>query len=137
MIFARLALLSIALAFCACAASPPAPPVASAATPVVATQAAVTPAAPATPTAATATATTTDSNRESVLRQARTQGYKAQQRNGQTIYCRREGTIGTRFEKTVCLSEDELVEVSLQRAAAQQDAMNHAQTCSGPGCRTN
>jgi hypothetical protein len=135
-IFARLSWLPIALALCACAASPPAP-VASAVDPAVVKQAAVTPAPAATATGSAAAPTATDANRESVLKQARTQGYKAQRRDGQTVYCRKEGTIGTRFEKTVCLNEDELVQVSKERAATQQDAMNHSQTCSGMGCRAN
>ncbi len=70
-----------------------APTTAAAATPVKATQ-------PATPAAATDAAT--------VAKQAKTLGYSPRTRDGKTVYCKRDASIGTKIETVKCLDEDQM-----------------------------
>jgi hypothetical protein len=116
------------------ATDPPnsAPPAATTATapPATATEsatadAASTAAADKAKTAATAAKTATPPNgvtpdQAKTLRGA---GYKSEVRNGVTSYCHSETQIGSRFDKQVCGSPDEI----LRRIAASQELVNQMQ----------
>jgi hypothetical protein len=56
--------------------------------------------------------TETDDAQISALRSA---GYKPETRKGQTVYCRREPQLGTRFESKVCGTAEEIAR-SIQNA---------------------
>jgi hypothetical protein len=42
------------------------------------------------------------------IRELRSRGYKAENRNGTTVWCRTETTMGTRFETKKCATADDL-----------------------------
>jgi hypothetical protein len=50
-------------------------------------------------------------------------GYKPELRHGETYYCRREATLGSRFESKVCATAAELAQVKVD----SEDAVNDAQ----------
>ena len=90
------------------------------------------------PSAARRSAATTaaDEARETLLKEGRSQGYKAQQRNGKTVYFRSEVQLGSRFDKTVCLSEEGLL-AAPRRSKENQDLLMRAPVCAGTGCSGN
>ena len=51
------------------------------------------------------------------------QGYRPVQKDGQTLFCRRESQTGTNFEKKVCLTESQMEE-NEKRAAMMKNDMN-------------
>lgn len=55
------------------------------------------------------TLSTAEYARQRYLKLAKSRGYKLQKRDGQTVYCRSEAPIGSRFERQSCLTEDVLV----------------------------
>ncbi|HEY1313233.1 MAG TPA: hypothetical protein VGE92_05120 [Steroidobacteraceae bacterium] len=97
----------------ALAADPPSPPAQNA-------TAAATPAAPAVSSASTSPATpaaaptaaktdaATSGSTETQVKTLRAAGYKPETHNGQTLWCRREAQIGTRFETKSCGTADDL-----------------------------
>jgi hypothetical protein len=98
-----LILLSAGVASQALAADPPSPPTQNAT--------AVTTAAPppvAAPSPAKTDAATSNGGSESQIKTLRSAGYKPETRNGQTLWCRRETQLGTRFETKNCGTADDL-----------------------------
>ena len=121
------------LAACASNPTPPsAPPAAPATVHELAPATVAAPAAAVAPVA-TAAPTAEDAKRQALLKQARSMGFKPKLTNGVVMYCRNEAPLGTRFDQTVCHSEDAIADV-LQRMQAQQDEMNAAHSCAGSGC---
>jgi hypothetical protein len=47
-----------------------------------------------------------------VVKQLRAAGYRPEQYNGETYYCRKEVQLGTRFEKKTCGTAQELAQIS-------------------------
>ncbi len=135
--------LVIVLALGACSAAPPQP--ASPSTPAVAANVhELTPVSSAAPATGAATATasapgaavplTDDQIRhQALLKQATTLGFKPKLTNGVMTYCRSEVPLGTRFEHTVCHSENGMADL-IQRTQRQQDELNDTHTCAGSGC---
>ena len=113
-----LILLSAGVASQALAADPPAPPAQSAAAATTSaapptSAAATAPAVPtAAPTAAKTDAATNNGRTETQVKTLRSAGYKPEMHNGQTLWCRRETQVGTRFEKKTCGTADELEQLT-------------------------
>jgi hypothetical protein len=109
-----LILLSVGIASQALAADPPAPPAQNAAAattsaapsaPAAATAAAAPTAAP---TAAKTDAATSNGGTEAQVKTLRSAGYKPEKHNGQTLWCRRETQLGTRFATKSCGTAEDL-----------------------------
>jgi hypothetical protein len=97
------------------AATPAAPPAAS---PTSAAAAAITVAPTATPESVKA------SELEEQNKRMRSLGYKPEvQRDGTTLYCRREPTLGTHFDKKICSTPQEMERV----AAEAREETEHVQ----------
>ena len=60
---------------------------------------------------------------ETVVQARVKQGYRPVQKDGQTLYCRRESQTGTNFEKKICLTESQMEE-NEKRAAMIKNDMN-------------
>ena len=77
------------------------------------------------------------SDRPTLLKAAIAQGYKKQQRHGDTVYCHTEAPLGTRFPKTTCLTEDAMVD-TMRTMAETQDYMRTAPgRCVSANCGSN
>jgi hypothetical protein len=102
-------LLSISLCIGACSPglaadpTPPAPVTTPASTNATSTSAS------ATDKTKTDAPKTTDVVTPGQAKMFRSQGYKTEVRNGITYYCRKEAQLGTRFEKKVCGTSDEIL----------------------------
>jgi len=84
----------------------------------------------ATDSASSAQATSPDA----ILKAARSMGYKPQHHNAQSVYCRNEAPLGSRFEHSVCLTEDQVV-AAIKNTAATQDYLRTATgQCAGNTC---
>ncbi len=60
---------------------------------------------------------------EAIMQARVKQGYRPVQKDGQTLYCRRESQTGTNFEKKICLTESQM-EDNEKHAAMMQNDMN-------------
>lgn len=89
------------------AADPPAPAPTAAVTPA-ATPAATAAAAGSAANSAKADAAPKSDVTEAQTKALRSAGYKPEVSKGQTLYCRREAQIGTRFESKVCGTYEEI-----------------------------
>jgi hypothetical protein len=114
----KLAARLTALCICAFSASfaeepqTPAPQTPAAA--AVATAPAPAPAADAKPAAtAEADKAAEKAAMDAEIKKMRSRGYKPVVRNGQTLYCRSEGEIGSHFERVRCNTLDELKQAEL------------------------
>jgi hypothetical protein len=89
----------------------PRPPVSDTATAPLLPGAGNTPAPPA--GAANPEATAAD-NKDSavVVKQLRAAGYRPEQHNGETYYCRKDAQLGTRFETKSCGTAQQLAQIS-------------------------
>jgi hypothetical protein len=75
---------------------------------------------------------------EETLKQVRARGYKQRVRNGKSVYCRNEKSIGSRFEETVCIPESEIAAVlKLEQQRQSEIARNRGRNCTGAGCVQN
>ena len=132
MSYSKLGSLLVVLTLGACASGPTPPPGPAAATsPVPATVHELAPATSAAPVAAAPTAD--EVKRQAMLKQARSMGFKPKLTNGVVMYCRNEAPIGTRFDQTVCHTEDGMADL-LQALQAQKDELDNAHSCAGSGC---
>jgi hypothetical protein len=60
--------------------------------------------------------------------------YKLRVKDGKKYYCTREALLGSHFEKTICLTEEQVAEVE-QRRQQQRDDLEKAQkNCGGKMC---
>lgn len=131
----RLALLTASLCFAAsaaCADTPPPAPT-SASTPAASAASVVNsaPAASSTADARTRPASAGGLTDAEVKRAFAK--FRKQQRDGKTVYCRREAPLGTRLGSTVCYSEDQV----LANARAERDAgmmQSQQNVCGAGGC---
>jgi len=106
-------------------ASVPAPP--ASATP----ESAPTPAATPAPVAAAAPATAATPAEE----YKPPKGYKVKTREGQTVYCRNETTVGTRFPTEYCFTRVDLERIEKNKRSMQQDVSMRTKMCStGSAC---
>ncbi len=61
-------------------------------------------------------------------------GYKPRQQDGKTVYCRKASAVGTRFESTTCLTEEQ-VAGAVQRSNGNKetlDTLRRAELASKP-----
>jgi hypothetical protein len=128
--------LSVSVVSIAWSADEPAPPAAApAAQPAAQAAPAAPPAASSTsteaaakaPAKAAATAADTKNSEAEQEKHLLASGYKKKTRNGQTVYCKKEAPIGSRFEVEHCGSAQDM------ELAAQQgrDLMNNSRTQGG------
>ncbi len=85
------------------------------------------PAAPSLPAAiapGSAPAPTVDA--KAIASAAHSLGYKARQHEGKTIYCKSESKVGTSFQTTTCLSEDQVM-ATVKRAEGNRDSVEALQ----------
>jgi hypothetical protein len=88
-------------------------------------QAPATAAAPAASTAASvAAASAPDAG--AIAKAAHSLGYKSRQHDGKTIYCRSETKVGTSFQTTTCLTEDQ-VTATVKRNEGNKDSVEALQ----------
>jgi hypothetical protein len=63
------------------------------------------------------------------------QGYKPTSRNGEVYYCRREQSLGTRFEKMTCRTADQLKQLEKDSKELLTEKQRPSGcTSQGPGC---
>jgi membrane-bound lytic murein transglycosylase B len=126
--------LALGTLLAACASAPPAPATpATPATPAVAASPATSSAAqPATGAAQTEkhTAETLEKKFQEAAR-----GYKVVQRDGKTLYCKRERVIGSSIPTMQCLTEAQL-RTQVETMEELRERMRHSGKCTlGPGCK--
>lgn len=91
---------------------------------------------PAAPTAAQAPAAQPSTAAPGVPKKVLA-GYKLRVKDGKKYYCTREAVLGSKFEKTICLTEEQVAEVE-QRRQQQRDDLEKAQkACGGKMCTGN
>lgn len=62
-------------------------------------------------------------------------GYRAQVRDGQTVYCRKEKVLGTRFREEFCFTRLELEDLERRKRSMQNDVARSQRACStGTAC---
>lgn len=138
--FALLASLLVLTAAAAtpCAAQSPTPPASSSTAPSAPSTAA--PASSTTaPSAAaksdTSTAAPSDSSEPSpdTLRMARKEGFKAKKRDGKTLFCYTDASLGTKLPSEKCYNQAEM-EQQVQLRREQREQLGHAGACAGAAC---
>lgn len=81
-----------------------------------------------------ATTDTTDEAKE-VEDDALPNGYRAKVRDGETVYCRKEKVLGTRFPEEFCFNRLQLKEIERRKRSMQDDVARNQRTCStGSAC---
>lgn len=92
------------------------------------------PASPATPTLATApapaAAPASSEPSPELLKQARSEGFRPKKRDGVTVFCHTDATLGTRFETEKCVSQIQLQSVIEQREDAR-NVLRQQNACAG------
>lgn len=76
-----------------------------------------------------------DDARARMIKFFRAKGYKEKFRKGEIVYCRKEAPLGSRFEQSVCLTEDQMAE-KLKSEEALKDEMRSKERmkCVGQEC---
>jgi hypothetical protein len=113
-----LAFVAIGIASQVLASDPPAAPTKNA-SPVSTTA----PPAATSTSASASVAATSGGGTESQIKTLRASGYKPETHNGQTLWCRHEAQVGTRFEKKTCGTADDLE----QQTKESQDMVTRVQ----------
>jgi hypothetical protein len=83
---------------------------------------------------AASSASTKATSDASMSKKAREAGWRPEAHNGETIYCRDDPTVGSRFPTRRCVHENQLLDL-LQKAEYDRDMIRNA-TCSGGGACT-
>jgi hypothetical protein len=142
---ASLGYLIAALALSPCHAQSPAassaPPAAATSSSASTPQSTTSSAAPAGSSAASSSASSTDSTpagpSPDLIKKARAEGFKPEvQKSGETLYCSKDASLGTRFETKKCINADQL-QAEIQRRQDQRDSIGRLRTCTGKGCGAN
>lgn len=117
--------------------SSPPPTATSATSPSSSTPSSSTPsssAASASTTATTTAPSAPEGPSPELIKKARAEGFKPEvQKNGETMFCYKDASIGTHFETKKCIHADELQAVIDQRID-QRNGLNSLRTCAGAGC---
>lgn len=82
-------------------------------------------AAPAKP-ASTAPAPVSASDSAAIAKAAHSLGYKAHEHDGKTLYCKQESKVGTNFQTTTCLTEDQVM-ATVKRSQGNMDSIEALQ----------
>jgi hypothetical protein len=104
-----------------CAASPP--PANHAAQPAAKPQ----------QTAAVATATTT-SAAQSTNEFRPPAGFKTRKKGGETLYCRTDTHLGSRFPAEQCFTQQQVKEMEIANQATRDNFSEHSRICAGGSC---
>jgi hypothetical protein len=87
--------------------------------------------------APSSTANASDEPSPDLIKQARREGYKPEkQKNGETLFCYKDASLGTRFETKKCVKPDELKMVIAARQD-QRNLLNQTGACVGAGCSSH
>jgi len=91
--------------------------------------------ATATPPKPASSATDASSSEPSpeVLKEARREGLKPKKRNGVTVYCHTDATVGTHFETEKCYDQEHM-EMLVQQRQDQRNVMQQPGACTGSTC---
>ena len=81
---------------------------------------------------AAASAPAKAANTASVSKQARQAGWRPEAHNGETVYCRDDPQIGSRFATRRCVHESQLL-VLLEQAQFEKDTLKNG-SCNGASC---
>jgi hypothetical protein len=125
------------LAALPCAAQSPAPAAETAAAPPPAADSA--PPAPAASSAATgakdASSATDDAAAPSpeLLKEARREGFKPKKRNGVTMFCYSDASLGTHLESEKCFDQHHM-EMLVQQREDQRNLLRQTSACTGSSC---
>jgi hypothetical protein len=141
MTYRKLALFSLMLtATGACLAQAPSPEPAAAAAPTSSSSTAspsTAPAAPSAPAAASsAAASSSDASSidPELVRKARREGYKPEkQKNGDTLFCTKGATLGTKFETKQCVTPSQMPAI-IEARQDQRNDLSHERACTGSAC---
>ena len=68
-----------------------------------------------------------------VLKEARREGLKPKKRNGVTMFCQRDKSIGTNFETEKCYDQQHM-EMLVEQRQDQRNVMQQSVGCSGSTC---
>jgi hypothetical protein len=66
------------------------------------------------------------SDSAAIAKAAHSMGYKTRQRDGKTVYCKTDTSVGTSFRSTTCLTEDE-VTAAVKRSEGNKDSIEALQ----------
>jgi hypothetical protein len=58
-------------------------------------------------------------------------GFKVKSVNGETVYCTRTTTLGSRFVKEICMNDAEMADFKLRNEQMRQDLRKNSSLCSG------
>jgi hypothetical protein len=70
---------------------------------------------------------------QAVLKEARREGLKPKKRNGVTVYCHTDATVGTHFETEKCYDQEHM-EMLVQQRQDQRNVMQQPGACTGSSC---
>ncbi|HZF16814.1 MAG TPA: hypothetical protein VE046_12815 [Steroidobacteraceae bacterium] len=60
-------------------------------------------------------------------------GYRAKKLGANTVYCKQDTMLGSRFPTEICLTEDELREVEFRGEEMRRDKQKSSPVCGGGG----
>jgi hypothetical protein len=63
--------------------------------------------------------------------------FKLRRKNGQIYYCRKETVLGSHFERTICLTEEEFAAAQKEQQRARDDLERAQKVCGGNVCGSN
>jgi hypothetical protein len=75
--------------------------------------------------------------REFTVRQLRARGYKLRNRDGKAVFCRKETSLGSRFEELVCFPASEAESMLKLETQRQLEMARRHRNCTGEGCSAN
>jgi hypothetical protein len=78
------------------------------------------------PSASTAPAPVSASDSSAIAKAAHSLGYKSHQQEGKTVYCKKESKVGTNFQTTTCLTEDQVM-ATVKRSEGNRDSIEALQ----------
>ena len=64
-------------------------------------------------------------------------GYSTKKKGDQTLYCRKETPIGTRFASEYCFTQEQLQRIGKSSQSMRDDVARRQKTCSGASCMTD
>ena len=129
--------IAVAVLLSGCASTPSGtPPDGAAATPAVAAVAPAAPSVAASPAAAAAGADVAGTAAPTPAAGAVKSypGYKAKQRDGQTVYCKKVAKIGSHFAEETCMTEAEMEQLAQKAEEDRQQFRRNQTLCGTPGC---
>ena len=137
LIRSTLVTLSVAIASAAYAADP-APAAAASPPAAAAPETAATPAASPTPAAAATPEAKAEADAASHLEKKfkeAARSYRAVQKNGETMYCKKEKPIGSTIPRMQCITEGQL-RLQVEQMDELRERMRNSSRCTlGPGCQ--